>query len=214
MKPIGTWALIVERNEGSGESPAARHRSDGALTARYREFDEGGWITALLSGEISRSDGRSVRSLASLPIGAGAGQGGHQPIHALDTISALSILVSLAIVAAVIAVVAHRRGRRVQPVTDHWATLAVMGELCPYGWQAQISLYGWGAPVPDDAPPARTPLVALDWKQFDDEFGRVVVQRRVWARTIEEALQKMIDDRRLDVSLEQIGQDSAIDELR
>jgi hypothetical protein len=146
-------------------------------------------------------------------MAAGAGQGGHLPSHGVDTITAVSILVVLAVVAAVIAVVVRRR-RRPQPVTDHWAALAVMGELCPHGWQAQISLYGWGAPPPDDAPPARTPLVALDWKQFDDEFGRVLVQRRVWARTIEEALQKMIDDRRLDVSLEEIGQQSAIDEIR
>ena len=35
-----------------------------------------------------------------------------------------------------------------RPVTDQWQALAVMGELCPHGWQAQITLYGWGAPVP------------------------------------------------------------------
>ena len=74
----------------------------------------------------------------------------------------------------------------------------------PYGWQAQITLYGWGAPVPADAPPARAPLVELEWKQYDEEPGRVVVARRVWAPTIEQALQSMVDDRRTDVTLEQI----------
>jgi hypothetical protein len=94
-------------------------------------------------------------------------------------------------------------------VTDEWQALAVMGELCPDGWQAQITLYGWGAPVPDDAPPSRVPLVELEWKQFEQEPGRVAVERRVWAPTIERALQTMVDDRRTDVALEQIEQAAA-----
>jgi hypothetical protein len=89
-------------------------------------------------------------------------------------------------------------------VSDEWQALAVMGELCPHGWQAQITLYGWGAPVPDDAPPSRVPLIELEWKQFDEEPGRVAVARRVWAPTIGEALQLMVEDRRTDVALEQI----------
>ena len=84
-----------------------------------------------------------------------------------------------------------------------------MGELCPHGWQAQIKLYGWGAPVPDDAPPSRVPLVELKWERFDDEFGRVAVARRVWAPTIAQALQAMVDDRRTDIALEQIEESMA-----
>jgi hypothetical protein len=100
----------------------------------------------------------------------------------------------------------RRRAGRQQPVSDQWRALAVMGELCPHGWQAQITLYGWGAPMPADAPPSRVPLVELEWKQFAEEAGRVAVARRVWAPTIAEALQSMVEDRRTDVALEQIEQ--------
>ena len=97
-------------------------------------------------------------------------------------------------------------------MVNQWQALVVMGELCPYGWQAQITLRGWGAPVPDDAPASRTPLVELEWRQFDEEPGRVVVARRVWAPTIGEALQAMVEDRRTDITLEQIEQAMAEEE--
>jgi len=106
----------------------------------------------------------------------------------------------------------RRRHRRPKPVADQWQALAVMGELCPHGWQAQITLYGWGAPVPDDAPPSRVPLVELEWKQFDEEPGRVAVARRVWAPTIGEALQSMVEDRRTDIALEEIERAADADE--
>jgi len=87
----------------------------------------------------------------------------------------------------------------------------VMGELCPHGWQAQIKLYGSGAPVPEDAPPARRPLIELEWKQFDEDAERVLVARRLWARSIGGALQTMVDDRRTDLTLEQIEREAASD---
>jgi hypothetical protein len=74
-----------------------------------------------------------------------------------------------------------------------------------------ITLYGWGAPMPDDAPPSRVPLVELEWKQFDEQPGQVAVARRVWARTIGEALQTMVEDRQTDLALEQIEEDAARD---
>jgi hypothetical protein len=98
----------------------------------------------------------------------------------------------------------RRRNRRPKPVADQWQALAVMGELCAHGWQAQITLYGWGAPVPADAPASRVPLVELEWKQFEEESGTVAVARRVWAPTINEALQMMVEDRRTDLAFEQI----------
>jgi len=82
----------------------------------------------------------------------------------------------------------------------------VMGYLCPHGWQAHITLRGRDAPEPDDSPPSPVPLVELEWKQFDEQPGEVVVARRVWAPTIGEALQMMADDRRTDITLEQIEQ--------
>lgn len=133
------------------------------------------------------------------------GGGGHPPA-AHDTLIVLAVIAVMALVCVLIVLVVRRRAGRDRPVSDQWQALAVMGELCPHGWQAQITLYGWGAPIPDDAPPARAPLVELEWKQFAEEPGRVAVARRVWAPTIERALQVMVDDRRTDLALEQIEQ--------
>jgi hypothetical protein len=142
---------------------------------------------------------------ASLLLASGVQGGGAHPAvaHTADLVDGLFILGGLAIV-VLLAVLAIRRRRRRPLVTDQWGALAVMGELCPHGWQAQIVLYGWGAPVPSDAPPSRAPLVELEWKQFDEQPGRVAVSRRAWASTIPEALQAMVEDRRTDLTLEQI----------
>lgn len=129
-------------------------------------------------------------------------QGGHA--HAHDTLWVMLLIAALAIAAAAIVTYLLRRARQPKLVANQWQALAVMGELCPHGWQAQITLYGWGAPVPADAPPSRVPLVELEWKQFEEESGRVAVARRVWAATIEEALQAMVEDRWTDVTLEEI----------
>src|ERR1700761_1590163 len=140
-------------------------------------------------------------------------QGGHA--KATDAVVVALVIVALALVAAGLIFYLRRRPQRIAPVNDQWRALAGMGEKGPHGWRAQITLYGWGAPVPPDAPPARVPLVELEWKQFDEEPGRVVVARRVWAATIEKALQRRVDDRRTDVTLEQIEQAAADDdELR
>jgi hypothetical protein len=133
----------------------------------------------------------------------------YAPLYETFVIVPLIALMSIATV--LIAFYLRRRQRRPKPVGDQWQALAVMGELCPHGWQAQITLYGWGAPVPADAPSSRVPLVELEWKQFDEEAGRVVVARRVWAATIGEALQMMVEDRRTDLALEQIEQAAAED---
>jgi hypothetical protein len=143
----------------------------------------------------------------ALPIASGV-QGGNARAPAQVPLSE-TIVVALAIVAMLAVMVAigiylRRRLRRPRKVEDQWQALAVMGELCPHGWQAEITLYGWGAPVPLDAPASRVPLVELEWKQFDEESGHVAVARRVWAPTIGEALQTMIEDRRTDLTLEEI----------
>jgi hypothetical protein len=146
---------------------------------------------------------------ASLVAFVFANRGGHLPALTRDTV-AIALLVALLVAACgLIFVHLRRRYRRPKPVADQWQALAVMGELCPHGWQAQITLYGWGAPVPDDAPPSRVPLVELEWKQFAEESGQVAVARRVWAPTIGEALQSMVDDRRTDITLEEIEQAAA-----
>jgi hypothetical protein len=148
---------------------------------------------------------------AALVIASGV-QGGHARAPLYETFVIALVITLLALGVAQIATYLRRRYARPKPVSDEWQALAVMGELCPDGWQAQMTLYGWGAPVPDDAPPSRVPLVELEWKQFDEEPGRVAVERRVWAPTIGEALQTMVDDRRTDITLEQIERAAAEDD--
>jgi hypothetical protein len=149
-----------------------------------------------------------IASLAGFVL---ANRGGHLPALTRDTVTIAVLVVLFAGACGLIFVHLRRRYRRAKPVADQWQALAVMGELCPHGWQAQITLYGWGAPVPEDAPPSRVPLVELEWKQFASESGQVAVARRVWAPTIGEALQSMVDDRRTDITLEEIEQAAAED---
>jgi hypothetical protein len=125
-------------------------------------------------------------------------------VPAYETVAVVVAIAAMVAALVAVGVYLRRRLRRPSAVGDQWQALAVMGELCPYGWQAEITLYGWGAPVPLDAPASRVPLVELEWKQFDEESGQVAVVRRVWAPTIGEALQTMVEDRRTDLTLEEI----------
>jgi hypothetical protein len=152
-------------------------------------------------------------SAASAPLLIASGvQGGHAPAPAYETAIIGVLVAAMALASVLIFIYLRRRHRRPKPVNDQWQALAVMGELCPDGWQAQITLYGWGAPVPADAPPSRVPLIELEWKQFEEDSGRIAVARRVWAPTISEALQTMVEDRRTDLTLEQIEQAAADDD--
>lgn len=146
-------------------------------------------------------------------LASGVQGGGSHPPSATDTLWVALLIVAFALATVSIALYVRRRRRRRRPVEDQWGALAVMGELCPHGWQAQLTLYGWGAPVPADAPPSRAPLVELEWKQFDEDPGRVAVARRSWAPTIQEALQAMVDDRQTDLTLERIEQEAGGEEL-
>jgi hypothetical protein len=147
------------------------------------------------------------------PIIASGVQGGHAPAPGYETLVIGALIAAMAVALGFVVVYLRRRNRRPKSVNDQWQALAVMGELCPYGWQAQITVYGWGAPVPADAPPARVPLIELEWKQFEEESGRIAVARRVWAPTIGQALQTMVEDRQTDLTLEQIEQQAAEDDL-
>jgi hypothetical protein len=151
-------------------------------------------------------------SLAATALLIASYRGGSTYAPLYETFVIVPLIAVMTGACVLIGIYLRRRYRRPKPVADQWQALAVMGELCPHGWQAQITLYGWGAPVPDDAPPSRVPLVELEWKQFDEEPGRVAVARRVWAPTIDEALQSMVDDRRTDIALEQIEQAADADE--
>lgn len=154
----------------------------------------------------------SSAARVGLVVASGVQGGSAHPVVAHDTLWVVLVIAAMAVACALIFIYLRRRYRRPKPVSDQWQAQVVMGELCPHGWQAQITLYGWGAPVPPDAPPARVPLIELEWKQFGDESGRVAVARRVWAPTIGEALQSMVEDRRTDLALEQIEQGVAEEE--
>jgi hypothetical protein len=133
------------------------------------------------------------------------GGGAHPPTT--DSLLAVLLIAALAVIAGAIGLYVRKVRRREPPVDDHWRALALMGELCPHGWQVQLTVYGWGAPVPSDAPPSRTPLVGVEWKQFDeDSEERPATVRQAWARTIPQALQTMVDDRRTELTLEEIEQ--------
>jgi hypothetical protein len=149
---------------------------------------------------------------AAAPLIASGVQGGgaHPPPD--ETLLVAMLIAALTAVCALIVRYLRRRSHRAKPVTDQWEAAARMGELCPDGWQAQITLYGWGAPVPPDAPAARTPLVELEWQQFAPEPGRVIVSRTLWAPTIVEALQLMVQDRQTDLTLEEIEQAAGEDD--
>jgi len=145
-------------------------------------------------------------SAADLAFVADAFRWGSNSAPLFETIMIVLVMV---LACALMLVHQRRRTRRPRPVRDQWQAHAVMGELCPNGWQAQITLYGGGAPVPDEAASARGPLVELEWRQFDETPRRVVAARRVWAPTIGDALQTMVEDRRTDITLEQIERSAA-----
>ncbi len=95
---------------------------------------------------------------------------------------------------------ARRRNRRSHAMAEIRAR-AMMSELCPYGWSAQITLFD-GARGADEEPPPD--VVALDWIELGEDRSRPKVLRRVWAPTIAQALGAMVLDRQTDAALEQI----------
>jgi hypothetical protein len=106
-----------------------------------------------------------------------------------------------------------RRRLRKQAATAEVRARALMSELCPFGWRAQITMFETGdeAESPPQLVHGRPARVALDWTEFRDETGRPTVIRRVWAATIGEALEAMVADRRTDETLEQIEQGAVAD---
>jgi hypothetical protein len=140
--------------------------------------------------------------LGALTLVSGVQGGTEHPLSgSKGTLLIVTMIVVLGAICVAIGLYLRRRLRRQPPVEDEWRALAVMGELCPGGWQAQVTLYGWGAPVPDDAPASRVPQVQLEWMEFEEGTERLLVCRRVWAPTIGKALQAMVDDKRADLAL-------------
>jgi hypothetical protein len=147
-----------------------------------------------------------VSAIAGGFLMASGVQGGHARASAHETLLIVFAIALLLFACVLIFIHLHRSRQRERSVTDQWQALAVMGELCAHGWQAQITLYGSGAPVPADAPASRVPLVELEWKQYEEDSEHVAVARRLWAPTISEALQMMVEGRRTDLVFEEIEQ--------
>jgi hypothetical protein len=107
------------------------------------------------------------------------------------------------------------RRRRLQAAANaELRARAMMDELCPLGWQAQITLLAASEQLEGETPETPGPKrdwVALDWTAFEDETGRASVVRRVWAPTISAALVAMVADRRTDETLQRIEQDALAD---
>jgi len=84
---------------------------------------------------------------------------------------------------------------------------AMMDELCPHGWQAEIVLYSSTEDLPSEAPyPDRT-RVQLDWEALHEP----TVSRRVWAQDVIGALEAMVADRITEETLRQIEQQALAD---
>jgi len=176
---------------------------------------------------------RHQRAVLALTRGASVGGGGflvqyyvghyHGPNLTLENFVVLGLVVSGAAVAVEIlgrivprvriALRArrHRRRRARATANAERRARALMGELCPQGWRAQITLFEGSEAMPPDAPEDDRARVALDWAEFEDETGRAAVVRRVWAPTIADALEAMVADRRTDETLEQIEQGAVAD---
>jgi hypothetical protein len=90
------------------------------------------------------------------------------------------------------------------PLGEEVRARALMGELCPHGWQAQLTLYSSAQAGPEGDAPEDGALVALDWAELPEEGEEVLVKRRVWAPTIADGLAAMVEDRRTDEVLERI----------
>jgi hypothetical protein len=100
---------------------------------------------------------------------------------------------------------ARRRRKQLREAAsaEHRAS-ALMSELCPHGWRAQVTLFGSEEERLHAGADHRGDVVALDWAEYEDASGRVAVERRVWAPTIVQALDAMVADRRTDETLEEI----------
>jgi hypothetical protein len=93
-----------------------------------------------------------------------------------------------------------------------------MGELCPTGWHAQVTLYGSptdrsaGAAI--ESGEARGPgaAVSIDWGELPGDGGESPPTRRVWAPTIVDGLAAMVEDRRTDEVLERIERSAGADD--
>jgi hypothetical protein len=89
---------------------------------------------------------------------------------------------------------------------------AQMDELCPDGWQAQITVFSSARDLPSEAPNPERNRVALDWAPLSPgAFPEPMHERRVWAETVRLALEAMVADRMTDEMMQQIERQAMAD---
>jgi hypothetical protein len=115
------------------------------------------------------------------------------------------VLGTLAIILIILALDRRQRRRPPRSTDDEWYSRAQMGELCPHGWTARLHVYSWNAERPEDAPADERATICIDWRELP-EFADAPppAARRIWATSVGAALRAMVDDRRLDLALEEI----------
>jgi hypothetical protein len=107
------------------------------------------------------------------------------------------------------------RGRRRLAEDPEIRARALMEELCPSGWQAQLTLYS-ATGMPPEAPTNAGGLVSVTWLELgadpDEDEDELPMVRRLWAPTISDGLVAMVEDRRADEVLEQIEWPASTDD--
>lgn len=88
---------------------------------------------------------------------------------------------------------------------------ALMSELCPHGWRAQITVVHGAGERATDSAGGEHASVTLDWTELEEDSARSPVVRRVLAPTIGEALEAMVAGRLTDETLEQIERRAVAD---
>jgi hypothetical protein len=148
--------------------------------------------------------------LAAIRSGASAASRSLEVVAQLELVLVGAVLLALA---GLLLTRELRRWRgRSRPHSDEVRARAMMGELCPNGWQAQLTLYASGHGGQPGAPQGSESLVAVDWSELASDGDDAPPQRRVWGATISEGLAAMVEDRRTDEVLERIERSAAIDD--
>jgi hypothetical protein len=102
--------------------------------------------------------------------------------------------------------VASRR-RLLAAANSESSARAMMDELCPDGWHAEIVLFSSASELPLQAPNPERTRVQLDWKELNDSAEL----RRIWARDLKSALEAMVADRITEETLQRIEQQALAD---
>jgi len=148
--------------------------------------------------------------LAALRSGASAASRSLAVVAQLELVLVGAVLLGLA--GLLFARELRRWRSRHRPHSHEVRARALMGELCPNGWQAQLTIHGSRPALAADAPGGGEGLVSVDWSELPAEGGERPPVRRVWAATIAEGLSAMVEDRRTDEVLERIERSAGGDD--